>query len=103
MDSWNFAEEEKSMKLFKTIDERIRECGFRKVKEDANGALYENDDECIKHIVRVTEKSILNYIDNRKEAGMAQKLVEANCPYLKVGERVPNLNIDDSQWQLRFA
>lgn len=34
---------------------------------------------------------------------MAQKLVEANCPYLKVGERVPNLNIDDSQWQLRFA
>lgn len=34
---------------------------------------------------------------------MAQKLVEANCPYLKVGERVPNLNIDDSQEQLRFA
>ena len=34
---------------------------------------------------------------------MAEKLVEANCPYLKVGERVPNLNIDDSQWQLRFA
>lgn len=34
---------------------------------------------------------------------MAQKLVEANCPYLKVGERVPNLNIDDSQGQLRFA
>lgn len=34
---------------------------------------------------------------------MAQKLVEANCSYLKVGERVPNLNIDDSQEQLRFA
>ena len=34
---------------------------------------------------------------------MAQKLVEANCPYLKVGERVPNLDIDDSQEQLRFA
>lgn len=34
---------------------------------------------------------------------MAQKLVEANCPYLKVGERVPNLNIDDGQGQLRFA
>ncbi|MEQ3231658.1 DNA cytosine methyltransferase [Fusicatenibacter saccharivorans] len=34
---------------------------------------------------------------------MAQKLVEANCPYLKVGERAPNLNIDDSQEQLRFA
>lgn len=34
---------------------------------------------------------------------MAQKLVEANCPYLKVGERVPNLRIDDSGKQLRFA
>lgn len=34
---------------------------------------------------------------------MAEKLVEANCPYLKVGVRVPNLNIDDSQEQLRFA
>lgn len=34
---------------------------------------------------------------------MAQKLVEANCPYLKVGERVPNLRIDDSGEQLRFA
>lgn len=31
------------------------------------------------------------------------KLIEANCPYLKVGVRVPNLNIDDSQEQLRFA
>lgn len=34
---------------------------------------------------------------------MAEKLVEANCSYLKVGERVPNLNINDSQEQLRFA
>ena len=34
---------------------------------------------------------------------MAQKLVEANCPYLKVGERVPNLIINDTQEQLRFA
>lgn len=34
---------------------------------------------------------------------MAQKLVEANCPYLKVGERVPNLRVDDSQPQLKFA
>ena len=34
---------------------------------------------------------------------MAQKLVEANCPYLKVGERMPNMRIDDSQPQLRFA
>lgn len=34
---------------------------------------------------------------------MAQKLVEANCPYLKVGERMPNMRIDDSEQQLRFA
>lgn len=34
---------------------------------------------------------------------MAQKLVEANCPYLKVGDRMPNMRIDDSQMQLRFA
>lgn len=34
---------------------------------------------------------------------MAKKLVEANCPYLKVGERVPNLMIDDRGQQLRFA
>lgn len=34
---------------------------------------------------------------------MAKKLVEANCPYLKVGERMPNMVIDDSQQQLRFA
>lgn len=34
---------------------------------------------------------------------MAQKLVEANCPYLRVGERIPNIRIDDNQDQLRFA
>lgn len=34
---------------------------------------------------------------------MAQRLIEANCPYLKVGERTPNLMIDDSGDQLRFA
>lgn len=34
---------------------------------------------------------------------MAKKLVEANCSYLKVGERMPNMVIDDSQQQLRFA
>ena len=33
---------------------------------------------------------------------MAQRLVEANYPYLKVGERTPNLMIDDSGEQLRF-
>ncbi len=34
---------------------------------------------------------------------MAQKLVEANCSYLKVGERMPNVRIDDTGQQLRFA
>lgn len=34
---------------------------------------------------------------------MAKKLVEVNCPYLKVGERMPNMRIDDSEPQLRFA
>lgn len=34
---------------------------------------------------------------------MAQKLVEVNCPYLKVGERMPNMTIDDSGYQLKFA
>lgn len=34
---------------------------------------------------------------------MAQALVAANCSYLKVGERMPNMMIDDSEDQLRFA
>lgn len=34
---------------------------------------------------------------------MAQALVIANCGYLKIGERVPNMKIDDSEPQLRFA
>lgn len=34
---------------------------------------------------------------------MAQKLVEANCGYLKVGERIGNMRIDDSGYQLKFA
>lgn len=33
---------------------------------------------------------------------MAQALVSANCPYLKVGERMPNMRIDDSDAQLKF-
>lgn len=36
-------------------------------------------------------------------AGHGKKLVEANCGYLKVGERMPNMRIDDSGQQLRFA
>lgn len=34
---------------------------------------------------------------------MARKLVEVNCPYLKVGERVSNVRIDYSEPQVRFA
>lgn len=34
---------------------------------------------------------------------MAQRLVEVNCGHLKVGERKPNLIIDTSEPQLRFA
>lgn len=34
---------------------------------------------------------------------MAKKLVEANCGYLKAGERMPNMRIDASGQQLRFA
>lgn len=34
---------------------------------------------------------------------VAEALVRANCPYLKIGERMPNMRIDDSQEQLRFA
>lgn len=34
---------------------------------------------------------------------MAQKLVEANCGYLKVGERIPHVIMDYSGAQLKFA
>lgn len=34
---------------------------------------------------------------------MAKKLVESNCDYLKIGERVGNMMIDDSEYQLKFA
>ena len=36
---------------------------------------------------------------------MAQKLVEANCPYLKVGDRVGNMRIveDAVNEQMKFA
>lgn len=34
---------------------------------------------------------------------MAQKLVEANCPYLKIGNRVPNIEIYEDEQQIRFA
>lgn len=34
---------------------------------------------------------------------MAEALVMANCSYLKIGERLPNLRINDSENQLKFA
>ena len=34
---------------------------------------------------------------------MARKLVEANCPYLKIGNRVPNIEIYEDEQQIRFA
>lgn len=35
---------------------------------------------------------------------MAKAFVTANCPYLKIGERMPNMRIDEEQTgQLRFA
>ena len=34
---------------------------------------------------------------------MAETLVKANCPCLKIGERLPNLRINDSGNQLKFA
>ena len=34
---------------------------------------------------------------------MAKALVEENCPYLKAGERIPNIKIDENSYQLKFA
>ena len=34
---------------------------------------------------------------------MAEALVNANCGYLKVGKRLPNLVINDNEQQLKFA
>lgn len=34
---------------------------------------------------------------------MAETLVRANCSHLKIGERLPNLRINDSENQLKFA
>lgn len=34
---------------------------------------------------------------------MAKVLVEENCPYLKVGERMPNIKINANSYQLKFA
>lgn len=42
-------------------------------------------------------------IGNSVVPEMAKMLVEANCNYLKKGERMPNLLIDDTGKQLKFA
>jgi len=34
---------------------------------------------------------------------MSESLIGVNCSYLKVGERLPNMSIDDSQKQLKFT
>lgn len=41
--------------------------------------------------------------DTAKAPIMAQKLVEANCPYLKVGDRIPNITVDYTDTQIKFA
>ena len=42
-------------------------------------------------------------IGNSVAPMMSKALCEANCSYLKVGERMPNTTIDDSEKQLKFA
>jgi DNA (cytosine-5)-methyltransferase 1 len=42
-------------------------------------------------------------IGNSVVSIVSEALAEANCSYLKVGERMPNARIDDTQQQLRFA
>lgn len=51
--------------------------------------------------VTITEQ--VKRIGNSVCPGLAKVLTEANAPYLKVGERMPNMKIDDSEEQLRFA
>ncbi|WP_277407890.1 DNA cytosine methyltransferase [Lacrimispora xylanisolvens] len=51
----------------------------------------------------VTISEQVKRIGNSVCPGLAKVLTEANVPYLKVGERMPNLRIDDSHAQLRFA
>lgn len=34
---------------------------------------------------------------------LAEVLVNSNCMELKVGERMPNIHVDDSEVQLKFA
>lgn len=52
---------------------------------------------------KVTVKEQVMRIGNSVVPIMAKALVEANCSYLKIGERMKNMRIDDSGEQLRFA
>lgn len=51
----------------------------------------------------VTISEQVKRIGNSVCPGLARVLTEANVPYLKVGERMPNATIDDTQQQLRFT
>lgn len=51
----------------------------------------------------VTISEQVKRIGNSVCPGLAKVLTEVNVPYLRVGERMPNMRIDDSQAQLKFA
>jgi DNA (cytosine-5)-methyltransferase 1 len=51
----------------------------------------------------VTISEQVKRIGNSVCPGLSKVLTEANVPYLKVGERMPNATIDDTQQQLKFA
>lgn len=51
--------------------------------------------------VTISEK--VKRIGNSVCPGLARVLTKTNVPYLKVGERMPNMKIDFSHSQLKFA
>ena len=70
--------------------------------DDEEDLSLEHDWECDKkcntcEMRELCEKLEEERIGNSVVPIMAQKLAEANCQYLKVGERMPNMSIDDSQ------
>jgi len=62
---------------------------------------YIIDRDYLWHVYPAAER--VKRIGNSVVPIMAQKLVEANCSYLKAGERIRNMMIDDGNPQLRFA
>lgn len=58
---------------------------------------------CGKYFKRYPIKEQVAHIGKSVVPVMAQVLIDANCRYLKMGERVPNIKIDYSQEQIRFA